>query len=510
MPYVGRAAHDGGMSTPTRRAFVIGALASLAGAAVAELLSALTRARLSPVLAIGEAVIHHTPGAVAETAIDAVGQLDKPLLVLGVVVGLVLAGGAAGVLLSRHRALGIVAYALLTTVPLASVLSEDDDAGSAAVAVVVLSALVTVVIAAGMLGGPRYGTVGRRAFLRDMAILGGAAVVAGGVGRWFGSAFSAVAEARDRLRLPVRAQPTPAGVELGVEGIERWRTRPGDFYRIDTSLAAPLIKPEDWKLRIHGMVDRELTITYDQLIERGLHESWITLCCVSNEVGGDLISNTIWGGVPIRDLLEEAGVHPDADALLSTSDDGWNCGTPLDVLTDGRDAMLAVTMDGEPLPVEHGFPVRQVVPGLYGYVSATKWVVDWEVTRFEDFTAYWTERGWAPEGPVKTQSRIDTPGDGDRVDAGTVTLGGVAWAQQRGIESVEVSVDGGRWQRAKLARVPNLDTWVQWSWTWETEAGEHEFAVRATDGDGEVQTSRTQGTVPDGATGHHTISLTVE
>ncbi|MGH3357513.1 MAG: molybdopterin-dependent oxidoreductase [Nocardioidaceae bacterium] len=497
------------MSTSTRRSFVIGALASLSGAAVSELLTALTRVRLSPVLAIGEAVIQYTPGEIAERAIDAVGQLDKPLLVLGVVIGLIVAGGCAGVAMARSLAAGVAAFAVLAAVPLVAVLTQDGGSGGSA-AIVVLSAVVSVVVAASMLRTARYDTAGRRTFLRDMALLGGAAVLVGGVGRWVGSTFSAVADARDRLRLPLRSQPTPEGVEFGVDDIASWRTPADDFYLIDTTLAAPLIKPDDWKLRIHGMVDRELTLTYDQLVDRGLSESWITLCCVSNEVGGDLIGNTVWGGVSIKDLLDEVGVHPDADALLSTSDDGWNCGTPLAALTDGRDAMLAVTMDGAPLPVEHGFPVRMVVPGLYGYVSATKWVVDWEVTRFDDFTAYWTERGWAPEGPVKTQSRIDTPDDGGQVRAGTVVVGGVAWAQHRGIEKVEVSVDDGGWQSAELARVPNVDTWVQWRLEWDAEPGEHDLAVRATDRTGAVQTSRTQGTVPDGATGHHTVSLTVE
>ncbi|UYM06852.1 molybdopterin-dependent oxidoreductase [Solicola gregarius] len=490
------------------RAFVIGALASLAGAGVAELLTGLTRTRLSPILAIGESVIELTPGAVAERAIDAVGRLDKPLLVVGVVIGTILLGGAAGVLIARHRAAGVVAYIALAVVPLAAVLTEPGGSSGSAV-IVVLSAVVTVVIAVAMLSSTRYESVGRRTFLRDVAILGTATVVVGGIGRWMGAAFSAVEDARDKLKLPVGKAATPEGVAVGVDGVESWRTSPGDFYRIDTTLAPPLIKPEDWELRIHGMVDHELTLTYDDLVDRGLEQSWVTLCCVSNEVGGDLISNTVWGGVPIKDVLDEVGVHPDADALLSTSDDGWNCGTPLAALTDGRDALLAVTMDGEPLPVEHGFPVRMVVPGLYGYVSATKWVVEWEVTRFADFEAYWTERGWAPEGPVKTQSRIDTPHDGDQVPSGRVAIGGVAWAQHRGIEAVEVRVDDGDWEPAELARVPNVDTWVQWKWEWDAEAGDHDIAVRATDRDGDVQTSRTRGTVPDGATGHHTVTVTV-
>jgi hypothetical protein len=245
-------------------------------------------------------------------------------------------------------------------------------------------------------------------------------------------------------------------------------------------------------------------------VDRGLKDAWVTLCCVSNEVGGDLISNALWSGVPTADLLAEAGVHADADAVLQMSSDGWTCGTPLSALTDGRNSLLAVAMNGDPLPVEHGFPVRVVVPGLYGFVSATKWVVDWEVTRFEDFDAYWTERGWAEEGPVKTQSRIDTPRQGSNVSGGRVRVGGVAWAQHTGIERVEVQVDGGDWSEATLGADPSIDTWVQWVWEWEATPGEHTLAVRATDRSGQTQTEERAQTVPDGATGWHTIEVQVD
>jgi DMSO/TMAO reductase YedYZ molybdopterin-dependent catalytic subunit len=300
---------------------------------------------------------------------------------------------------------------------------------------------------------------------------------------------------------------TPAGADLEVTGVAPWRTPPNDFYRIDTALTVPLIEPGEWRLRIHGMVDREMTLTYQDLLDRGLSDAWITIACVSNEVGGDLIGNTVWGGVPIKTLLDEAGVRGDADALLSTSKDGWTCGTPLEALTDGRDALLAVAMDGEPLPIEHGFPVRQVVPGLYGYVSATKWVTDWEITRFQDFSAYWTERGWAPLGPIKTQSRIDVPGGKAR--AGVVKVAGVAWAQRRGVKAVEVRVDKGEWQQATLARVPNIDTWVQWVWDWDAEPGDHRLEVRATDSTGEPQTAQRADVLPDGATGYDGAFVTV-
>ena len=237
-----------------------------------------------------------------------------------------------------------------------------------------------------------------------------------------------------------------------------------------------------------------MTVSYQDLVDRGLRNAWVTLCCVSNPVGGDLISNTVFSGVPMKDLLDEAGVKPGADMLLSTSEDGWTCGTPLAAVTDGRDALLAVGMNGAPLPVEHGFPVRQVVPGLYGYVSATKWVTDWEVTRYEDAEAYWTKRGWSVLGPVKTQSRIDVPRGS--ADAGTVTVAGVAWAQHTGIEKVEVRVDGHAWQKADLASVPSDDTWVQWRWEWDARPGDHRLEVRATDKSGYTQTSKRVGVVP--------------
>ncbi len=255
------------------------------------------------------------------------------------------------------------------------------------------------------------------------------------------------------------------------------------------------------------MVDRELTISYSELIARQYTEAWITLCCVSNEVGGDLIGNAYWSGVLIRDLLAEAGVHGDADAVKQTSHDGWTCGTPLAALTDDRNAMLAIAMNGRQLPIEHGFPVRMVVPGLYGYVSATKWLVDLEVTRFDKFTAYWTDRGWSEKGPVKTQSRIDVPRGGSGVSAGTIRVGGSAWAQHTGIARVEFQVDGGAWKLAELGGVPDLDTWVQWSGDVDVEAGKHTLVVRATDKSGYTQTAARADVAPNGATGWHTVSF---
>jgi hypothetical protein len=255
------------------------------------------------------------------------------------------------------------------------------------------------------------------------------------------------------------------------------------------------------------MVDREITLSYAELVDRQLTETWVTLCCVSNVVGGDLIGNAYWSGVLIRDILAEAGVQPGADAVKQTSDDGWTCGTPLSALTDDRNAMLAIAMNGEPLPLRHGFPVRMVVPGLYGYVSATKWLVDLEVSRFDAFDAYWTERGWGEKGPVKTESRVDVPRNGSSTKAGRLRVGGSAWAQHTGIERVEFQLDGGAWQLAELGRVPSEDTWVQWTGTVDVGPGKHTLAVRATDRSGYTQTPVRAGVLPDGATGWHTVEF---
>jgi DMSO/TMAO reductase YedYZ molybdopterin-dependent catalytic subunit len=318
-----------------------------------------------------------------------------------------------------------------------------------------------------------------------------------------------VEESRRLLRLTDVTEPVvPASARIGVTGVTPWQTSIADFYRIDTQFIVPAIEPQDWMLRIHGKVDREVVLTYDELIARTITEAWVTLCCVSNEVGGSLISNAWFSGVRLADLLAEAGPHADADAVLQTSNDGWTCGTPLAALTDGRNAMLAVAMNGEALPLEHGFPVRTVVPGLYGYVSACKWVVDLEVTSFSEISAYWTERGWSEMGPVKLSSRVDVPRSGAEVPAGTVTFGGVAWAQHTGIQGVEFAVDGGKWIAGEIAPVPTDDTWVQWKGVAEVEPGDHTVRVRAIDKDGQVQTGVEHDVLPDGATGWDTSDFT--
>jgi DMSO/TMAO reductase YedYZ molybdopterin-dependent catalytic subunit len=349
--------------------------------------------------------------------------------------------------------------------------------------------------------------VSRRGFLQLSAgvALGSAAV--GALGRLVGGNRAAVADARESLSLPQppTLQP-PAGVQA--DGATSWATPNDDFYRIDTALSVPQILPSDWKLRIHGMVEREIELTYDDLLKRQIVHKWVTLTCVSNQVGGDLIGNALWSGVLLKDLLREAGPSADADAIKSTSKDGFTAGTPLSTLLDDRQSMLAFAMNGQPLPVEHGFPVRIVVPGLYGYVSATKWLTQIEVTRFDRFDAYWTPRGWSELGPIKLSSRIDAP-LGKKVTAGPVTVAGVAWDQHVGVSKVEVRVDGGPWQQATLAADPSIDTWRQWHWTWDASRGNHVLQVRAFDAKGNPQVEASAPPAPNGATGLHTVSVNV-
>jgi DMSO/TMAO reductase YedYZ molybdopterin-dependent catalytic subunit len=352
----------------------------------------------------------------------------------------------------------------------------------------------------------------RRAFLRAAVAIGAVAGAGGLISQQLGGPAAAASRADVMIPRPDAAAPRlAAGVELDVDGITPYLTDNQSFYRVDTALRVPDVPIEDFTLRIHGMVERELELSFQDLLERRLVERRITLTCVSNEVGGEYVGNATWIGVLMRDLLEEAGVRPGADAVKSTSADDMTIGTPLQVLTDpGRDALVAVGMNGEPLPLEHGFPVRMVTPGLYGYVSATKWLVDLEVTRFADFKAYWTTRGYDAEAPIKTSSRIDVPGSFERLPAGRTAVAGVAWSQDRGIARVEVRVDGGEWQQADLAAEDNLDTWRQWVYRWDAAPGPHRLEVRATDKTGYVQTGERAPIAPDGSTGWHSVNVTVE
>jgi DMSO/TMAO reductase YedYZ molybdopterin-dependent catalytic subunit len=497
-----------------------GLLAGAVGLALSYAAAALLHVRDSPLVAVAEGVIALTPGPVATWAIESFGTSDKKVLILGILALLAVAFGWIGRWAHQRWWAAVTGYAVLAGVAVVAVLAKPTPGliDLAPVAAGLLGWLVVLAVLAEWLrrwelvedgGDPAAEPMHTRR--RFFAAAGGAAALAaagGLVGRIAGTARRRAEQSRRLLRIEgITAPAVPDGVAAGVEGVSPWQTSNEDFYLIDTAIIKPTVAPVDWELRIHGMVERELRLSYADLVRREITQDWITLNCVSNEVGGDLIGNAWWSGVRLAGLLAEAGPLAGADAVLQTSEDGWTCGTPLATLTDERNAMLAVAMNGEPLPIEHGFPVRTIVPGLYGYVSACKWVVDMEVTRFADITAYWTEKGWSEQGPVKISSKIEVPGNGADVPAGAVVCAGVAWLQHTGIGAVEVQVDGGRWQRATLAAAPNLDTWVQWRAVVDVEPGDHELRVRAIDTGGRTQTGTVADVLPDGATGWHSIEF---
>jgi DMSO/TMAO reductase YedYZ molybdopterin-dependent catalytic subunit len=496
-----------------------GLLAGATGLAVSLAATALLRERLTPPDAVAEAVIDATPGKAVKALIDLLGRWDKPLLIVGVVAVLALLSAVAGLLARRRAWHGQLVFVVMGALAAAAVLTRPQSTLTSVIAVLagaltwlaVLPFLVAPIVPSSR-STHDAGTVeaSRRQFLLRAGIVGLGAVVVGVGSRFLGRQRRIVEAARSDLELPVTDGVVPSGAELDLAELPPWRSPNDEFYRIDTAVVVPAVEAARWRLRIYGMVEREVVVTYQDLLDRGLTEAWVTLCCVSNPIGGQLIGNAWWSGVRVADLLAEASPLAEADAVLQTSEDGWTCGTPLEALTDDRDALLAVAMNGEALPLEHGFPVRMVVPGLYGYVSATKWVVDLEVSRFQDFDAFWTGKGWGEEGPVRTHSRIDVPRSNHRVMAGPVRVGGVAWAQHTGIEAVEVRLDGGAWTEVTLGRVPSTDTWAQWAGTVEADPGVHTLAVRATDASGYVQTGVQRGVLPDGATGWHTIEFTAE
>ena len=497
--------------------------AGIASAAVALGVTQLIAAFFSPAAdartAVGTSVINLTPGPVKEWAIQTFGTNDKTFLTVMVV--LVITALIAVAAIWERARIGTLA---LLGAGLAGALAVLNQPGGGVVDLIPVALGTACGIATLRLLNRQQeaertaddvaaqGDPGRRRSLLTLALLGFGAL--SGVG---GSILTrqrrSVAGDREAYTLPKIASPAPpipTGVQPAADGLPSYITSNSDFYRIDTALSVPQLSREDWKLRIHGMVDREITYSFADLAKFELVERPVTLTCVSNPVGGTLIGNAMWTGYRIRDLLAGSGIHADADMVLSMSSDGFTAGTPVEALTDNREALLAVGMNGEPLPVEHGYPARLVVPGLYGFVSATKWVVDLELTRFDKAEGYWTPLGWSAKAPIKTASRIDVPRNGSRLDAGSVTIGGVAWAQHRGIKAVEVRVDDGPWQPAQLGAAYSDDTWRLWTFQWQATPGSHRITARATDNTGAVQTEQQAPPAPDGASGWPTISVDVK
>jgi DMSO/TMAO reductase YedYZ molybdopterin-dependent catalytic subunit len=496
-----------------------GVLAGGAALGVGQLVAGITGASTSPVVAVGQLQIDFTPPWLKNFAIREFGSHDKQVLVSGIVVVLAIFAACVGALASRRLAYGMAGIFVFAVVGLTAAASRPGATFrtmlptlfAVATAAVVLKILVGQFLTA-QNGAPDAPVdTGRRNFLAAAGVTAGVAAVAGLIGRELTSR-SSVAKVRSTLRIPrptSPAAPLAASTSMDIPGISSFITPNGSFYRVDTAIVVPQVSPDSWKLRVHGMVSREITLTFDQLIRRPLVEDYITLCCVSNPVAGPYIGNALWLGTSLASVLREAGIRAGADQLLCTSVDGFTSGTPVQTVMDGRDALLAVAMNGQALPVEHGFPVRMVVPGLYGYVSATKWVTDIEVTTFAGNSAYWAQRGWSQQAPIKTESRIDVPTGSASLSAGRVAVAGVAWAQHKGIDAVEVRVDNGPWHQARLATVPGIDCWRQWAWDWDATPGGHLLEARATDATGYTQTAAQEPPEPNGASGYPSVQVTV-
>jgi DMSO/TMAO reductase YedYZ molybdopterin-dependent catalytic subunit len=545
---------------------VAGVLAAAVAIGAAQLVAGLTAPASSPVLAVGQAAIDLTPAPVKDFAISAFGTADKTVLLGGILVVLALYAAVVGIVAVRRLAFGMWGLGLFAFIGLWAALTRPGStvdylwptlAGAAAGAFT----LARLADAARRLSAPparprpQPGTgagrpapetltppdlpaspaasepgtgssftflpnpddqgpprgPARRRFLVGSGIAAAAAVAGTVAGRELATRRS-VTLARGALRFPrpaVAAPPLPAGSDLHIPGLSSFITPNNTFYRVDTALLLPQVDPSTWQLRIHGMVQREVTITFAELLRRPLIEAYITLTCVSDPVGGPYVGNAKWLGARLADLIRQARPRAGASQLLCTSVDGFTSGTPLQVVLDGRDALLAVAMNGTALPVEHGFPARMVVPGLYGYVSATKWVTDIEVTTFADATAYWVTRGWSQQAPIKTESRIDVPATGSTLRPGPTQVAGVAWAQHKGVAAVEVRVDRGAWHEARLAAVPDIDTWRQWVFQWQATPGDHVIEARATDKTGYTQTAVQAQPVPNGASGYPSAAVTV-
>jgi DMSO/TMAO reductase YedYZ molybdopterin-dependent catalytic subunit len=533
------------MSGRDRQSLGLGAVAGVlaAGAALGagQLVAGLTGASGSPVVVVGELQIDFTPPWLKNFAITEFGSDDKLVLVSGILVVLAIYAAVVGAAATRRMAYGLAGLAVFAVIgltaaatrPTATFASLLPTLAATAAATAVLLVLIPMVRprsiaarpavsydpvtapveAAQVKTGEPAETDGprRRSFLVAGVATAGIAAGAGLAGRLL-TERSSVASAQESLRIPrpaVTTQALPPGTDLDIPGLASFITPNATFYRVDTALVLPQVNPSSWQLRIHGMVNREITLSFEDLIKRPLIEDYITLCCVSNPVGGPYIGNAKWLGASLAAVLREAGIKAGADQLLCTSVDGFTSGTPVQTVMDGRDALLAVAMNGQPLPVAHGFPARMVVPGLYGYVSATKWVTDINVTTFAGNYAFWAQRGWSQQAPVKTECRIDVPNGLNQVKTGTTAVAGVAWAQHKGIEAVQVRVDDGPWHEARLAAVPGIDTWRQWVWEWDATPGGHVLQARATDKTGYTQTSAQAQPEPNGATGYPSVSVTV-
>jgi DMSO/TMAO reductase YedYZ molybdopterin-dependent catalytic subunit len=543
---------------PARRGVITGLITAAVALGVGQLVAGIISPQASPVVAVGEASIGLTPPPVKNFAISAFGSHDKTALVIGILVLLAVFAAAIGVAAMRRLAYGLAGLAVFIGVGLIAAVTRPTATAGYAIPVLIGGAagVLTMVLlvraayaglpaarrperAAAQALGPGDDTGppepgaswvparhsagstlpaspaspdSRRQFLVTGSVAAGVAGVSALVGRGLAERTS-VSQALATLRLPKPVKqlpPLPSGVNLRIPGLSPFVTPDNNFYRVDTAIILPQVAPSSWQLRIHGMVAKEITLSFHDLLKLPLVEDWITLCCVSNPVGGPYIGNAKWLGTKLAPLLRAAGIRAGAQQLLCTSTDGFTSGTPVQTVMDGRDALLAVAMNGSPLPVEHGFPARLVVPGLYGYVSACKWITDIKVTTWAGEYAYWVTRGWTQQAPIKTECRIDVPSlSNTNLRAGPTRIAGVAWAQHKGIDAVHVRVDKGPWREATLAAVPGIDCWRQWAVDWDAAQGNHIIEARATDATGYTQTAVQAPPEPNGASGYPTITVSV-
>lgn len=501
------------MNTSRTRDGIAGALSSGLALGVSELVAGLFVPFPSLIEGLGNFVVDNSPPALKDFAIEVFGTADKLVLLISIAVVTLALGAAVGVA-ARDRfwisAAVFTGFAVLATLAAA----RDPEVGLAAASIPAAAAAVSglaTLRALYRVGEDRAASArddSRRSFIIGAGAVLGVAAVAGGLGRFLIENAKRMVAGRDQVQLPSPAMalpPVPQTASLEVPELTPILVPNEDFYRIDTALSVPRVDLQDWTLTVKGRVDRPYSIDFSDLLDMRMVERDITLSCVSNQVGGGLVGNARWQGVPLSEILDRAGPRDDAEQIVGRSEDEFTVGFPFSAAYDGREALVAVGMNGEPLPFEHGFPARLVVAGLYGYVSATKWLTEIELTGWDEFDAYWVPRGWAKEAPIKTQSRIDTPGRAARIPPGPRQVAGVAWAPTRGISKVEVQLgEGTPWVEAVLSEPLSENAWVQWRVDWDPEPGEVFLRVRATDGEGEVQTEMERPPAPDGATGWHT------
>ena len=543
-------------AVPTAVAAAAGVVSAAVALGVGEAVTGFEGPGPSLVTAVGTEFIDRFAASLKDLAVRLFGTNDKPALVVGIVITSLLLGAVFGIAAARRFSVGVVGFVGFGAVGLWAYLRDPLGttgtgiaAAVAAVAVGVASLALLLRLAArtsesvgddvidviddgvdarrtaGVVDGVAAGgtivaappspmDVGRprrRQFLVGAAVLGVGAASTAVLGRRLRSSSSAEATRRSvAIPRPTSSRPAPASQPFAVPGLSPYITPNTDFYRIDTALVIPQVDVGTWRLDVTGLVDRPFSLTYDELLRLDAVEEVVTLQCVSNEIGGDLVDNAVWQGVPLAVLLERAGVRDGASQVVGRSVDRWTAGFPTDIARDGRVALVAYAMNGEPLPTRHGFPARLVVAGLYGYVSATKWLREIELTTWDSFDGYWISRGWAKNGSIKTMSRIDVPGGGDRLAAGRTAIAGVAWSPAIGVRAVEIRIDDDEWQTCRIGEVASENTWVQWLYEWDAAPGDHEISVRAIAANGDVQTGDIASPAPDGATGWHTRHVRVD